>query len=372
MEEFLKAKSRIDFLIAVLTMNILSGPRKNRFLILFFILCDVSYFYFIFLHLRETINCEININFLLPLLIFFHLIGYGVRTFVGILKQDKIEILKKNIMCLYNENEEDEVIKQLLEKHLKDSIRIFLFLNKWAVPLYFFSAVCTSLYFRLNDDYGLMFAVPFNVPEGTFWKEILYVIQGLLIAVTSLHSLTSDLGIIFLGLQVIADLNILNDCMKLMNEKIETEPKFLRKIIKRHCFVIENVNLLSEIISETSFLQLLSSCLALMFGFSFLLKYMTGIGNYVIILVAATLSLPICFLGEFIRVKSDELSETLCLINWYELSMKDQKIFLIVLGMAQREYGLKAAGMYSIGFYTFLKILKIAFSYSAILYSLSK
>uniref|UniRef100_A0A3F2ZD71 Odorant receptor n=1 Tax=Lutzomyia longipalpis TaxID=7200 RepID=A0A3F2ZD71_LUTLO len=372
LEEFLKAKPRIDFLIAILKTNIMSGPRKNRFFILFFILFDVLYVYFLILHMKETIKCDISINFLLPLLISFIMIGYGVRMIVGILKKDKIEVLMKNIMSLYEENEEDEVIKGILENHLKDSIKVYLFLNKWTVRLFILATVCTSLYFRLNDDYGLMYALPFNVPEGTFWKETLFILQGFFIGISSLHYISSDLGIIFLAIQLIAEFKVLNDCMKLLNERIKTNPKFFRKIIERHCLVIRNANLLSDIISETAFMQLLNSCLTLLFVFSFLLKYLTGIGNYAMIIIAATLSLPICFIGEFIRVKSNELSETLWLINWYELSLKDQRIFLIVLRMAQREYGLKAAGMYSVGFYTFLKILKIAFSYSAILYSLSK
>uniref|UniRef100_A0A240SXW1 Odorant receptor n=2 Tax=Lutzomyia longipalpis TaxID=7200 RepID=A0A240SXW1_LUTLO len=187
-------------------------------------------------------------------------------------------------------------------------------------------------------------------------KEALHVLQGAMLCVTAFATISLDLGITFMGLQIIAQLNILNDYKKLMNDKIKTDPKFLNKIIQKHCSVIENVNLLSEITSETSFLQLILTCVAMLFGFTFSIKYTMDLANYIMIICGAALSLPICILGEFIRLKSEELSKTLYLTNWYELSLKDQKMFLIVLGMAQREYGLKAAGMYDVNLYTFVQV----------------
>ncbi|XP_055685253.1 odorant receptor 13a-like [Lutzomyia longipalpis] len=77
--------------------------------------------------------------------------------------------------------------------------------------------------------------------------------------------------------------------------------------------------------------------------------------NYMVLVTGTMLSLHICILGEFIRLKSENLSDTLYQTNWYELSLKDQKIFLTTLGMTQRVYGLKAAGMYDVNLYTFIE-----------------
>ncbi|GAB0099556.1 hypothetical protein DMENIID0001_154360 [Sergentomyia squamirostris] len=73
-----------------------------------------------------------------------------------------------------------------------------------------------------------------------------------------------------------------------------------------------------------------------------------------------------------IKIKSEKLSEAFYEVNWYELSLKDQKAFLVILGTAQRQYGLKAAGMYVVDIYAFFQITKAAFSYCAILFALSK
>uniref|UniRef100_A0A7G3B8D4 Odorant receptor n=1 Tax=Lutzomyia longipalpis TaxID=7200 RepID=A0A7G3B8D4_LUTLO len=187
--------------------------------------------------------------------------------------------------------------------------------------------------------------------ERSFVWNTTHCIPGLAYTMSLLET-----GIIFLCLQVIAEITILNEYLMLLNDKIKTDPKFFTKIIKKHCSVIENINLLNDIISETSSLQFVFIFTTLLMGFTFVLKYKMGIVNYFIILCGAVLGLPICILGEFIKIKTENLSNTFYQTYWYELSLKDQKIFLIILGMAQREYGIKAARMYEIKLYIFVQV----------------
>uniref|UniRef100_A0A7G3AEY7 Odorant receptor n=1 Tax=Lutzomyia longipalpis TaxID=7200 RepID=A0A7G3AEY7_LUTLO len=362
MEEFLKAKPRIDFSIALLTSNVVSGPPKNRFLVAFLAILNVFFTFCVYLHLKNSSWREINFNFLSSLLFFIILCGYAVRANVGRLKKTEMNHLVHNIKELFEEHEEDEELGQILKKNLMNSMKIFHFCNRWGIRMFLIAGTFASFYFRLNEEFGLTYDLPIIASENFVWKDTLHVLQGVMYCVTAFAMISLDLGIIFLGLQVIAELNILSDYMKLLNEKIKTDQKFLRKIIKRHCSVIKNLNLLSKIISETTSLQLLLTGVALLFGFTFLIKYTTGIGNYIIIICGGSLSLPICVLGEFIKLKTENLSETFYQTNWYELSLKDQKTFLIILGMAQREYGLKAAGMYDVNLYTFIQVtLKLEF-----------
>uniref|UniRef100_A0A240SY03 Odorant receptor n=1 Tax=Lutzomyia longipalpis TaxID=7200 RepID=A0A240SY03_LUTLO len=372
MAEFLKAKPRIDFSIALLTSNVVSGPPKNRFLVAFLAILNVFFTFCVYLHLKNSSWREINFNFLSSLLFFIILCGYAVRANVGRFKKTEMDHLVHNIKELFDEQEEDEELGQILKKYLMNSMKIFHFCNRWGIRMFLIAGAFASFYFRLNEEFGLTYDLPIISSENFVWKDTLHVLQGVMYCVSAFAMISLDLGIIFLGLQVIAELNILSDYMKLLNEKIKTDQKFLRKIIKRHCSVVKNLNLLSKIISETTSLQLLLTGVALLFGFTFLIKYTTGIGNYIIIICGGSLSLPICVLGEFIKLKTENLSETFYQTNWYELSLKDQKTFLIILGMAQREYGLKAAGMYDVNLYTFIQIFKIAFSYCAVLYSLSQ
>uniref|UniRef100_A0A240SXP7 Odorant receptor n=2 Tax=Lutzomyia longipalpis TaxID=7200 RepID=A0A240SXP7_LUTLO len=325
LEEFRKAKPKIDFLFALLTMNVTSGSRKNRFLLLFFAFFNIISLFFVILHLKN-IKFELNFNSLITFLTFGAIAGNIFRISLGLIKKDKIEMLLQNIRVL---------------------LGTFIFGG---------SALLSGFYFRFNEEYGLMFEVPFIASDKILWKNFLYVLQGFFYITVAITTIFLDVGVILLGLQVIAELNILIDYIKSLNEKIKSDPQFLSKIIKRHCSVIENLDLLSEITSETSILQLFLTCISLLFGFTLVQIYAIGLGNYIIILCAAALSLPICILGEFIRIQTDNLSETPYLTNWYELSLKDQKTLLIILGMAQREYGLKAIGMYDVNLYTYIQV----------------
>uniref|UniRef100_A0A7G3AES9 Odorant receptor n=1 Tax=Lutzomyia longipalpis TaxID=7200 RepID=A0A7G3AES9_LUTLO len=356
LEEFKKAQPRLDFLISVLISDVFSGPWKNRFIIIFFMLFNTFVWYLVFLHLKNGIGNEININILISILMFLLLCQYLIRIVLGLFNRTKFTVLMQNIKDLFEEQDEDPELSSIMEFHLKNSVKYFVFFDRLIMNMVYGAIPLASLYFRYNEDYGLMYDLPFVVSDNIFMREFMYVLQGVILMVVSYPLISLDFGIIFIGLQIIAELNILNDFMKIMNVMLKSQPNFLKRIIKKHCVILTNINLLSDIILETSFMQLFLSCITFMFGFSFLMKYSAGVGNYMIMFAGIIHSLPVCVLGEFIKRKTDNLSETLYQTNWYELSLKDQKTFLIILGMAQREYGLKAGGMYDINLYTFIQV----------------
>uniref|UniRef100_A0A7G3B7Z6 Odorant receptor n=1 Tax=Lutzomyia longipalpis TaxID=7200 RepID=A0A7G3B7Z6_LUTLO len=363
LEEFFKIKPRFDFLISLLISDVFPGPWKNRFLIIFLMLFNTFACSLVILHLKNAIGTEININILVTILMFFLLFEYCIRIVLGLFNRTKFTVLMQNIKDLFEEQDEDPELSSIMEFHLKNSMKYFVFFNRMLTYIACSTAILISLYFRYNEDYGLLFDLPFVVSDNIFWiwKEMLYLLQ-IVITVVGAYSIVSiDLGIMFLGLQIIAEINIFNDYLKNINRILINQPNFLCRIIKRHSSLISNINILSELTSEVSFMQLFLSCITFMFGLSFLMKYLSGIGNYVLFSAGIIHSLPICVLGEFIKRKTDDLSETLCLINWLELSLKDQKAFLIILGMAQREYGIKAGGMYDINLYAFVKVCHVRF-----------
>uniref|UniRef100_A0A7G3AK37 Odorant receptor n=1 Tax=Lutzomyia longipalpis TaxID=7200 RepID=A0A7G3AK37_LUTLO len=355
-EEFNKVKPRIDFLIAHLTLNVNSGSRKNRVYLSFLTLCNLIFLIFVFLHLKNSKNFELNFNVLLTFLTFLAIISYGFRIIVCLRKREKFVKFLQGIKEMYEEQEEDEELGFILKKNLLNSLNFFQFCNRWGVYIFFSGGILCGVYFRLNSDYGLMYELPFNATSNMIWEDFPHVLQTFFYINLGCTIIFLDIGILFLGIQVIAEINILNDCIKLMNDKVKTQPKFLCKIIKRHCSVIENVNQLNDLISETSFMQLILTFVCLLLGITFLITYAMGVGNYIIAICGGSLGLSICILGEFIKIKTSELSNTLYLTNWYELSLNEQKNFILILGMSQREYGLKAGGMYEVNLYTFLRV----------------
>uniref|UniRef100_A0A7G3AEZ4 Odorant receptor n=1 Tax=Lutzomyia longipalpis TaxID=7200 RepID=A0A7G3AEZ4_LUTLO len=356
LQEFITAKPLIGFLIALSTLDVFSGTLKNRLKIIFLTISNVFFVCLLYIHVKNTISSKININFMWTFLMWIVLSVYHLIIILNLFKRNKFHLLMQNIQKLFEEEEEHEDLEEILKKHLTYSMKVFLFLNCWLIRIGLGLTLIGGINFRLNDEFGLIIEFPFIASDNFIKQESPYIIQTVFVFVAAYILMSINVGFIFLGLQVIAEINILTDYMKLLNEKIKTHPKFWRKITKRHCSVIENLNLLSEIISETSFMQLFANCVTFMFGFSFLMKYSDEIVNYMVIVAGTMFSLHICILGEFIKIKTDNISEIFYQTNWYDLSLKDQKMFLIVLGMAQREYGLKAVGMYDVNLYTFVHV----------------
>ncbi|GAB0093991.1 hypothetical protein DMENIID0001_091910 [Sergentomyia squamirostris] len=68
--------------------------------------------------------------------------------------------------------------------------------------------------------------------------------------------------------------------------------------------------------------------------------------------------------------KTEEFADALWMTSWYEMCVKDQKIFLIILNMAQRRKGIEASGVSTISVNTLVQILKSSLTYAAFLYTL--
>ncbi|XP_059619967.1 odorant receptor 33c-like [Phlebotomus argentipes] len=187
---------------------------------------------------------------------------------------------------------------------------------------------------------------------------------------------TIDLSVLFIGLQVMAALNVLNDYMELIDkktkdkdeEKAEDRRDFLKVIILRHNEMIRNVCLFNEAIEKVSFVEFSTGILLLIFGFAFTRQKNDNIPAYILCFTVLMKIFMLCFFSEIIKTKIERLSETLYQTYWYELSLKDQKTFLLILAMSQREHNLRAAGMYDVNLNAFVQIVKLACSYCAILY----
>ncbi|XP_059608001.1 uncharacterized protein LOC132255848 [Phlebotomus argentipes] len=193
-----------------------------------------------------------------------------------------------------------------------------------------------------NSNMGLFIQIPVL---DSVSDKVTYAVQIITNTISAIYIITIDLGVIFIGIEIMAVLNILNDYMKLIDKKAKEIPNYLKLIIIRHNDMIDKVNLFNGAIQKTGFVQVTTRIFQI---------------------------LLLCLFGELIKMKTERLSETLYLTNWYELSVKDQKMFLLVLAMAQKDFGLKAAGMYDVNLNAFVQIMKLAISYCAALHALSK
>ncbi|XP_059619965.1 odorant receptor 33c-like [Phlebotomus argentipes] len=148
-------------------------------------------------------------------------------------------------------------------------------------------------------------------------------------------------------IHLMAELSILDEYNKLSVDKIKTKSEFFKTIIEKHCKVIKHINIYNEALNEMSLIQFFSSTCILLFMFVYARKENDKIATYIMLPCVLVQIFALCFFGELMKVKMDKLSINLYQTNWYELSLKEQKVFLLILAMMQRQYGLKAAGIVS-------------------------
>ncbi|GAB0099560.1 Odorant receptor [Sergentomyia squamirostris] len=297
---------------------------------------------------------------------------YPLKSFCGMIKRKTFYKSLEEIEESYRDEEDDEELNRIAEKHLIDGLRIWKHAYIWLIRLFAVGGFIACLHFRVSKAIGLVMDWSFLPDDSIFWNEISYFFQFIIILTAAFSCVTADMTTLYIGQEIMASLDILTDYIKLINEKIKTNPNVWKIILKRHCKLIEKINLLNEAVYEISFIQIVITTLELLLVFVFIRKETTEISGYTSCLCMMLQVFPLCVFGEMIKIKSEKLSEAFYEVNWYELSLKDQKTFLIILGMAQRQYGLKAAGMYNVDIYAFIKIVKLAVSYCAILYTLSK
>ncbi|GAB0096873.1 Odorant receptor [Sergentomyia squamirostris] len=372
LELFNQARPLIELQVSFTTFRVTSGLWKYRSLIIIGMLIALLGIFLLSQHLVLTFDGEINLNILMSSLVYIGMSQVPLKVLCGMIKRKTFYKFLEDIEESYRDQEEDEELNKILQKHLENSLKIWKFISIWMTRLFIMGCTLICLQFRVTKSILLIMDWSFLPTDSIYWNEIPYFLEYIIILMTALYYINADMTTIFIGLQIIADLDILNEYINLTNEKIKTDPHFFRTIVKRHCKVIDKMNLLNEAVFEISFIQIIISTLTLLLMFVFVRKETTQISGYTTCLCGMLQIFPLCVFGEMIKIKNEEISDAFYEVNWYELSVKDQKAFLIILGMAQRQYGLKAAGMYVVDIYAFIKIIKVAFSYCAILYTLSK
>lgn len=215
----------------------------------------------------------------------------------------------------------------------------------------------------LTGESRVIFHAPFIPNTYSYYSEIMLLLQFIFPALSIPFIVFNDSGMVFFGFGIIAACDILFDYISLNKEKIQENSNFLKMFIVRYCDVIDNVNQFNDIMSISLLIQFLSSGI-IIFGIFFLIRLNpTTPDGYIMASAALIQSFLYCFFGEFITIKMERLATALYSTNWYDLNVKDRKSFLIVLGVTQKDYGMKAAGVYNVNIYTYVQVIIRKFDY---------
>uniref|UniRef100_A0A240SYM0 Odorant receptor n=1 Tax=Phlebotomus papatasi TaxID=29031 RepID=A0A240SYM0_PHLPP len=369
LEVFNKIKPEIELGISIACFWVTNQSLRDRVFIRSPFISMTMCLILSLIHFAFNFDGNFNTNLVLVLIIFITSCQIFLKTLWLWYDRDNLLKLLNKAISLHNEHESMDVCA-IAEKNLKKLNNIWIICFKITFAIVNTTAVLLATCNVLQGEEGVFITIPFVPREFPGHLEIKLSIQFVLLQFGCLSALYTDFVIVFFGIEIMAASDILFDYISFHKDVIQEHPDDLKIITVRFCELIENVKLFNDVISFSSFVQLVTSALMSFLVFFFTrLSPENPVGYFLGFCIVLQLFLP-CLFGEFIKIRMERLSTTLYLTNWYDLKLKDQKSFLIVLGMIQREYGLKAAGLYNINIYTFIQIMKMAFSWCAFMFTL--
>uniref|UniRef100_A0A3F2ZEP3 Odorant receptor n=1 Tax=Phlebotomus papatasi TaxID=29031 RepID=A0A3F2ZEP3_PHLPP len=261
-----------------------------------------------------------------------------------------------------------ETVTNSAKIHLKRSINVTKILPKILCGSYYGVVLCYLLYFTYHDAI-VVTVIGFSPKENQ--SLILYKIHQILSTVTpTIFLCISDYIVISIAFYLIGVINILQDMIKCLNnpEFIAEEKTFINSLYILHCEIIEKFANFVNFCYYIFTVQHLSNTCMMVSIFFILGKSQEFVLYPIFAIILVQFGILCCF-GEIICAKTENIFKDLYMTKWYELSIKDQQKFLILMHGSQRSFGFKAAGMYDVNLMMFVKVIKISYSCCAILYS---
>ncbi|RZC32800.1 7tm 6 domain containing protein, partial [Asbolus verrucosus] len=291
-----------------------------------------------------------------------------------------------------------EMLKQLMitinsdlfqPKTLKQRILVQSSLNMWKTLVFtfwFLAAGCSFFWalFPVMDntykEYRLPFLAwyPFNTNRSPQY-EFTYLHQVLAINFTSLANVNINTLIAALNMYVGAQFDILSDDLKSLHDvradNLADVTKKLKKCIHHHREILKfadyanrfyNTLLLVEFfvdgvtIGITMFQLTVVAPLSSEFYLYFF--YVNGISVQIFMY---------CWFGNEIANKSSKIPYSVFECNWTNLTQEEKKNLIIFVLRVQKPLQISAAGVFYLSLETFVKIMRTAWSYFALLHQVS-
>uniref|UniRef100_A0A3F2ZEH6 Odorant receptor n=1 Tax=Phlebotomus papatasi TaxID=29031 RepID=A0A3F2ZEH6_PHLPP len=369
MEIFNKIKPKIGLAITMATFYVTTEPLWQRVIIKASFISTALCPFCSILHIAKTFEGQFTGNLAMELMFFFACTQILSKSVLMRYHRKKLLELLNKVQSLH-ENLENEKLNSIAKNNLKT------FSSIWVTCFKLLKAILNTMVFTFSitnavkGKSGIFVPLPLIPTDFAYYTQIMLFVQFIFSSLAVMLAFYIDLCIAFFGFEIMAASDILYDYISTEKDLIQEDKDFLKNVTIRFCLVVNDIKTFNEIISISNFVQFVSSAFLIFAIFFFIRLYPRDPVGYILILaLLVQLFLP-CVFGEFIKTKMEKLSTIFYLTNWYDLSVKDQKSFLIIQGIFQRVYGIKAVGMYDVNIYTFITIVKMAASWCAFMFTL--
>uniref|UniRef100_A0A3F2ZEF3 Odorant receptor n=1 Tax=Phlebotomus papatasi TaxID=29031 RepID=A0A3F2ZEF3_PHLPP len=361
----------LEFGISLITLNISNRSIIDRFVIIISLISITIFIILLLLYLTANFESKLTDNVVVCIASFFAISIINIKIVPLFFQRNNFRKLTQWSKSLNEPNAEDEMFNTILKDNLTRFRRMWLILHKITKISFMLSGCFMAFGTVLKTGNDGMIKIPFLSEDWIYYKVVVFIIQLYLTVNVALVTVYIDMIIIFFGFEITAVLYTLYDYISANKDKMIENSDFLKIIILKHFDFIDKIKLINKTLLYITLLHFIYSLLIALFFFLYIrMNTQSFVGYLMITCVLIQLFYP-CVVGDMINIKTKKLSEIFYQTNWYDLSLKDQKTFLIVLGIIQKEYGFKAAEIFDINLYAFFQIVKCALSYCTILYTVS-
>uniref|UniRef100_A0A3F2ZEN2 Odorant receptor n=1 Tax=Phlebotomus papatasi TaxID=29031 RepID=A0A3F2ZEN2_PHLPP len=294
-----------------------------------------------------------------------------------------LQLLSKMYSTVFKTNDINELflfIQQVHQVHkiefkthfiatdLEKILRIIkLVLRKFLIPVWGISGFAFNLYCMYYDI--ILFSIPGIVPQDTQRSVYQHIHQFVVMLQLHINLVVVDVILITFGLYFVAITNIFDHMIRnLDNLDPSNITSYLVYIYEFHCKLLKRYEILNEVFGYVFTIQTATSVVFILFMI-FLLR-----GDEFMVFVPLSMAIftqfgIFCIFGEFLFSKTEGIATEIYQSKWYEFSIKEQKMLLMMMYMAKRPFALKAAGMYNVNLLMFIQVFKAGFSFCALLYT---
>ncbi|XP_071866298.1 odorant receptor Or2-like [Bombus fervidus] len=210
-----------------------------------------------------------------------------------------------------------------------------------------------------------------KIPDNLYF--IVFIIEYLMLLFTSTGNLGSDSLFFGITFHLCGQVEILKlDFQRLKDESEKTREHF-NVLTKRHIYLINLANMLTETISSILVMQLFTSCILICTS-GLQLIIALSIGNIVMVvkifIVLSALMVQLfsySYVGEYLRRQMEGIGDSMYFCNWYDIPKSVAKDIIYVIMRAQDPVFLKAGQFLVVNMETYTSIIKTSMSYLSVL-----
>uniref|UniRef100_A0A3F2ZEF7 Odorant receptor n=1 Tax=Phlebotomus papatasi TaxID=29031 RepID=A0A3F2ZEF7_PHLPP len=314
------------------------------------------------MHIANTFEGYLNTNIAVSLIILCGSIQVFFKTFSMRYHQKSVTKIMYKIKSLHNQYENTK-LNYIAEESLTKFGNIWIICCRLETALMFSAVTSIMIYNIFKGDSGTNIEIPFLPKTIFYYNKILQILQLILTELATVCVICTDMCLAFFVFEILAASEILCQYISLNINIIDESPDFFKIITLRYFEIVKSIKLFNSIYSIMSLVQFVTSAfLSFITFFIVQTNPMNPIGYVIVLAILSQFFIP-CLFGELLKVRIEKFSTVLNFANWYDFSLKNQKKFLFILGITQKEYGLKAAGMFDINIFVFIDIVKMALSW---------